>query len=108
MKVCHYLDVKPIEAPPGVFKREVLNADDGAPNRMLVFEVKPGIQTWSHSHPWEHEVFFYSGKGVVVSGEKETPIGEGSVVFIAPNEHHNFINNGDESLRFIYVLPLGT
>ncbi len=108
MKVIKYLDVKPIESPPGVFKREVLNAKDGAPNRMLVFEVRPGAVTPSHSHPWEHEVFFYAGKGVAVSGDKVTPVSAGSVVFVPPGEHHNFINKGKTPLRFIYVLPLGT
>ena len=108
MKVCHYLDVEPAEGPPGSFKREVINAADGAPNRMLVFEVKPGVQTWSHTHADYHEVFFYSGNGVVVKGGKEIPIGEGSVVFVPPNEPHSFINKGDESLRFIYVVPLST
>ena len=109
MKVSNYLDIKPVQELPGVVKREVITADDGAPNFcMRVFEVEPGSSTPSHSHPWEHEVFVLSGRGVVVSEKGETQIARGSVVFIAPEEHHCFVNNGDEVLRFICVIPLGT
>ena len=106
MKVSNYLDTKPVQELPGVVKREVITAGDGAPNFcMRVFEVEPGSSTPSHSHEWEHEVFVLSGRGVVVSGEGKTEIAKDSVIFIAPNEHHCFINNGDEPLRFICLIP---
>jgi quercetin dioxygenase-like cupin family protein len=110
MKVSNYLDIKPVQALPGVVKREVINADDGAPNFcMRIFEVEPGSSTPPHSHRWEHEVFVLSGRGVVVSGEGgETPIAKDSVVFVPPDEHHCFINNGDEVLRFICLIPIVT
>ena len=70
MKVSKYLDAKPVPELPGVVKREVINADDGAPRiYMRVFEVEPGSSTPSHSHWWEHWVFVLSGQGVVGSGE---------------------------------------
>ena len=107
MKVCNYVDAEPVPELPGVVKREVITGDDGAPRFcMRVFEVEPGSSTPSHSHWWEHEVFVLSGQGVVVGGDGETPIVEGSVVFVAPDEHHCFVNNGDELLRFICVIPL--
>jgi len=109
MKVSDYLDIKPVQELPGVVKREVINADDGAPNFcMRVFEVEPGSSTPSHSHPWEHEVFVLSGRGVVLGGEGETQIAKDSVVFVPPDEHHCFVNNGDEPLRFICVIPIVT
>ena len=107
MKVSKYFDTKSTQELPGVVKREVINADDGAPNYcMRVFEVEPGSSTPSHSHPWEHEVFVLSGRGVVVSERGETQIAKDSVVFIPPDEHHCFINNSNEILRFICVIPL--
>ena len=107
MKVSNYLETKPIQELPGVVKREVITADDGAPHFcMRVFEVEPGSSTPSHSHSWEHEVFVLSGRGVVVSEQGETQIAKDSVVFIAPNEHHCFKNNGNETLRMICVIPL--
>jgi len=107
MKVSNYMDTQPSEELPGVFKREVITAGDGAPNFcMRVFEVEPGSSTPSHAHGWEHEVFVLAGEGVVEGAEGETPIGPDSVVFIAPNEHHCFTNTGGETLRFICLIPL--
>ena len=107
MKVSNYLDTKPVQELPGVAKRDVITADDGAPRFcMRVFELEPGSSTPSHSHWWEHEVFVLSGRGVVVGEQGETPIAKDSVVFVAPDEHHCFVNKGNETLRFICVIPL--
>ncbi len=107
MKVSSHVDTKPIQELPGVVKREVINVDDGAPNFcMRVFDVEPGASTPSHEHPWEHEVFVLSGRGVVVGEQGETPIAKDSVVFVPPDEHHCFINNSSEILRFLCVIPI--
>jgi quercetin dioxygenase-like cupin family protein len=107
MKVSNYVDTQPSEEVPGVFKREVITAKDGAPNFcMRVFEVEPGSSTPHHAHDWEHEVFILSGQGMVVGEQGETLIGKGSVVFVAPNEQHCFVNTGNEVLRFICLIPL--
>jgi quercetin dioxygenase-like cupin family protein len=107
VKISKHLDTKPIEDPPGVFRREVITAADGAPNFcMRVFEVKPGSSTPYHTHPWEHETFILSGEGVVVSEKGETPIDKDSVVFIPPDEQHCFTNKGSDALRFICVIPI--
>jgi quercetin dioxygenase-like cupin family protein len=107
MKVINYADIKPTRELPGVFKREVITASDGAPNfNMRVFEVEPGSATPDHSHPWEHEVFILSGQGVVRGKPGEKEIDAGSVVFIAPNEQHSFINTGTQKLRFICLIPI--
>lgn len=107
MKVHAYRDCEPIEEVKGVSRREVITAEDGAPHfSMRVFEVEPGSSTPSHSHSWEHEVFVLSGRGVVAGEQGAIPIGKESVVLVAPNEHHCFINTGNEPLRFICVIPL--
>lgn len=109
MKISNYLDAKPTQEVPGVVKREVINAADGAPNFcMRVFDVEPGSSTPFHSHQWEHEVFVLSGEGVVKSEGKETQIARDSVIFVEPNEQHCFLNSGKKPLRFICVIPLGT
>ena len=106
MKIRKYLDAKPSQEIPGVIKREVVNADDGAPNFcMRVFDVDPGSSTPFHNHTWEHEVFVLSGNGVAVSDDGETPISVESVVFVPGDENHCFKNTGDETLRFICVIP---
>jgi quercetin dioxygenase-like cupin family protein len=106
MKVSKYLDTRPTQELPGVLKREVINADDGAPNFcMRVFEVEPGSSTPSHSHPWEHEVYILDGQGLVRGKQGEKPVSRDSVVFVPPDEHHCFVNNGSQVLRFICVIP---
>ena len=107
MKVSNYRDSTPIEEVKGVFRSEVITGDDGAPLFcMRVFDVEPGSSTPSHSHPWEHEVFVLSGKGVVAGEQGATPIAKESVVFVGPDEPHCFVNTGNEALRFICVVPL--
>ena len=107
MKVKHYLDATPIQELPGVVKREVITADDGAPNFcMRVFEVEPGSSSPSHSHPWEHEMFILSSRGIAQSEQGEIPIAKESVIFIPPNEHHCLVNTGNEPLRLICLIPI--
>ena len=107
MKVNHYLETEGTEEVPGVLCRVVIGPEDGAPRfTMRLFEVRPGGSTPFHSHWWEHEVFVLSGQGVVTGEEGDTPIAKDSVIFVPPDEHHCFTNNGNEILRFICVVPL--
>ena len=109
MIVKDYRQVTPedfVEAP-GVTVRWVISEKDGAPNfAMRVFEVEPGAASPLHTHPWEHEAFILAGTGCVRSKDGETPFQEGDVVFVAPEEKHQFVNDGDSALRFICVVPL--
>ena len=106
MKVTSYRDKEPVEEVKGVFRRDVITADDGAPLfTMRVFEVEPGSSTPSHSHEWEHEVFILSGKGVLAGEQGAMPINKEGIIFVAPHEPHCFVNTGNEPLRFICVIP---
>ncbi len=107
MKVSDYRATEPVEELSGVSKREVITADDGAENfTMRIFEIDPGNSTPPHNHPFEHEVFVLSGKGVVIGGQGAIAISKEMVVFVAPNETHCFVNTGNEPLRFICIIPL--
>ncbi len=107
MKVANYHDSEPIKEVEGVLKREVITAEDGAPNFcMRFFEVDTGSSTASHSHPYEHEIFVLNGKGVIAGEQGSLPIGKGSVVFIASDEPHCIVNTGNEHLEFICLIPL--
>lgn len=106
MKIRKYQEAKPSQEMPGVIKREVINADDGAPNFcMRVFDLDPGASTPFHTHAWEHEVFVLAGTGIAVSEEGETPISPESVIFVPGEEKHCFRNDSKENLRFICVIP---
>ena len=106
MKISDYRQVVEKEELPGVSMRVVVSAVDGAPNFVMrVFEVQPGSSTPWHSHDWEHEVFVLAGEGEVIGDEGQTPIKANRVVFVAPNEMHQFVNSGFGVLRFICCIP---
>ena len=109
VKIMNYLDAEPVEEKPGVIKRVVVGADDGAPNFcMRVFEIAPGASIPLHSHAWEHEIFVLSGKGALLQEDGETPVVKENVVFVPPNLRHGFANKGDQPLRIICLIPLMT
>ena len=110
MKVTHYRDIPPDpvgeEGASGITVRHVISEKDGADNfSMRVFQVEPGGYSPYHKHPWEHEVFILEGTAEVVSenGKRSAPAGE--VVFVLPDEYHQFRNETGELLRFICLIP---
>lgn len=108
MIVKNYRQVTPEPAAeaPGITVRWVIGQKDGAPNfAMRVFEVEPGASSPFHTHSWEHEVFILAGTGHLRSADGETPFQEEDVIFVAPEEKHQFVNDGDTTLRFICVVP---
>ncbi len=109
MKVEHYSETAAelVENVPGVTIRWVIGEKDGAPNfAMRVFEVEPYYTSPYHQHEWEHEVFVLAGEGVVRRQDSESPISNGSVVFVPGMEMHQFANRGNSVLRFICVVPI--
>lgn len=112
MKVQHYSAVAPIpveeieEATQGLTIRRVISAVDGATDfTMEIFEIGPGGYSAHHAHPWEHQVFVIKGNGVVAGRQDETPFDAGDVIFIPPNEPHQFRNTGDETVEFVCLVP---
>ena len=104
-----YKDVSPTgyqAAPEGVQIREMITAQDGAPNfAMRVFDVQPGASTPYHTHAWEHEVYIISGTGRVRTEGKETPFKPGDSVYIAPNEQHCFLADPATPVQMICCIP---
>lgn len=72
---------------------------------MRLFEVGPGGYSPLHTHNWEHEVFILEGEGVADDGEKEFKIKSGTVVYVAPEEKHQFRNIGTDTLKFLCLIP---
>jgi quercetin dioxygenase-like cupin family protein len=108
MQVRHYSAVPAVEVEgmPGVTVRWVITEQDGAPHfAMRLFEVPPGWSTEDHVHWWEHEVFVLGGSGYVRADEGRYPLREGTVAFIPGGERHQLVNDGDDALRFICLVP---
>jgi len=87
--------------------RWLIGAKQGAPNfAMRVIELAgKGDRIPLHRHPYEHEIFVFAGKGMVLKPGSEEPVGPGEFLYLAPDEEHGFLNSGDEPFRFICVIP---
>jgi len=110
MKVNRYEQVQSVpvemEGASHCRVRWLIGREDGAPNfAMRQFEVAPGGFTPKHHHPYEHEVFVIEGSGAVLEGEREHPLQAGDVVYVAPDEVHQFRNTGTAPLKFLCLVP---
>ena len=109
-KVFHYDNVKledvTMEGASKVKVRWLITKEMGAQNfAMRIFEVQPDGYSPLQQHSWEHEVFILEGEGQLFNGEKATPFKAGDVVFVLPDEMHQFRNGGKTLLRFICLIP---
>lgn len=110
MKISHYeaIDQQPVEMP-GSSKchvRYLIGPRDAAPNFVMrQFEVEPGGFTPRHSHPYEHEVFVLAGEGEVLENARPHRIAAGDIVYVAPDEVHQFRNTGGAPLKFLCLVP---
>ncbi|HEY2759080.1 MAG TPA: cupin domain-containing protein [Pirellulales bacterium] len=110
MKVAHNKSIpaKPVEmeGAHACTVRWLLGQADGTPTfAMREFEVAPGGYTPRHSHDYEHEVFVLEGNGIVIEGDQEHRFTVGDVIFVQPNEVHQFRNASDKPVRFLCLIP---
>lgn len=109
MKHYHYTEVAEEEVPApaeGVKVRWLIKEETGAPNfAMRQFTLTSGGYTPRHTHPWEHEVFIRAGSGMVLGKDGEEPVKPGDVVYMPPDEEHQFRNTGEDDLVFLCLIP---
>lgn len=110
MKVVYYEQVEQtpvkMEGAVGCRIRCLIGEADEAPSfTMRQFEVAPGGCTPKHQHAYEHEVFVFEGSGVAIDGDQQYPLRPGSVVFVPPNQVHQFRNTGPGPLKFLCLIP---
>ncbi|MDW8343803.1 MAG: cupin domain-containing protein [Verrucomicrobiae bacterium] len=90
----------------GCAYRVAISQADGAPSMaMRFFEVSPNGHTPLHEHPYEHEIFVLEGTGTVWRDGQEVPLQPGDVLFIPPNERHQFKNTGTVPFKFMCLIP---
>jgi len=110
MKVFPYTNVKAEDADSGavgVKVRWLITKEMGAPNfAMRLFEVEKGGCSPFHAHSWEHEVFILEGEGSVMSESGQKKFKQWGVVFVLPNEKHQFRNEGKGVLKFLCMVPI--
>lgn len=110
MKHVHYTDIKREKvddpAATGVNVRWLITREDGADIfAMRRFDVKAGGNTPHHRHDFEHEVFVLEGAGTLKVEDREEDLKEGDVVFIPADVKHQFVNDRDETLSFLCLIP---
>ena len=109
MKIFHYTSVEAKDAQGESSKvrvRWLITKKTGAENfAMRLFELEPGGYTPFHIHDWEHEVFILEGDGVVVGGDEERLFRTGDVIFMSPNEKHQFRNIGKNIAKILCLIP---
>ena len=110
MQVKHYDEVEAkeveMEGASRCKVRWLVSDQDGAPTfAMRQFELEPGGHTPKHFHPYEHEIYVLEGQGAVVDGDRQRPLKPGDVVFVRPNDVHQFKNTGDRLLKMICLIP---
>ncbi len=99
------IDVQ-MEGAVGVKMRMLIGPEDNAKNfHMRQFEVAPGGHTPHHAHDFEHEVLVLDGVGTVKSADGDRPCQPGDVLYVPPNEKHQFVNDGPKKLAFICLIP---
>jgi len=113
MKFIHYTDSDPIPSgkvgitdAKGLSVRFLIGRGDGAPNfSMMLLVLSPNGYTPDHSHQREEEIFVKSGNGEMKSADNRISIGQGDVIYIAPNETHQFLNTGAGDLELLCLTP---
>jgi len=110
MKVAHFDDIEArqvqMEGAAGCTVRWLIDDRDGAPNfAMRQFDMAAGGHTPKHTHPYEHEVYVLAGEGEVLEGEQARPVRAGDVIYVAPDEVHQFRNTGDAPMKFLCMVP---
>lgn len=90
----------------GASVRWLIGPAENAPNfAMRYFEIEPGGRSALDQHAHDHGVMILRGRGIVQLGEEEFEIGFGDVVYIPPDEVHQFTAAGDEPLGFLCIIP---
>jgi quercetin dioxygenase-like cupin family protein len=92
----------------GVSIRYLVVEEFGAPNfELRYFEVQKGGKTSVDEHPYEHEVFVLKGRGKLLLNDKEYPLRPNDAILIEPNEKHRLVQEGEEALGFLCIVPNG-
>lgn len=102
------IEQKPVamDGASGAKMRMLVGPQDGARNfHMRHFEVEPGGFTPHHQHDYEHEILVLKGQGVAQSEQGERRFAAGDVIWVPPNELHQFRNTGPTPLEFICLIP---
>ncbi len=71
-------------------------------------EVSPGGRVREHAHdPHEELILVFEGQGTALIEGEAHAMRPGTTLYLAPNWKHTFINQGEDPLKFFWVLMPG-
>ena len=90
----------------GALKKVLITEKEGWKDYVMrLFEISPGGNSPLHTHPWPHIVFVVDGKGTISVDGTEYEAGKGTYAYVPENIVHQFVNNGEDKLSFICIVP---
>lgn len=110
MKIAHHTEIESkdvdMAGAAGTKVRWLIGDADGAANfAMRMFEIGPGGHTPRHQHDYEHEIYVLEGEGTALEGDQQNALKAGDVVYVRPNEVHQFRNDGDAPMKMLCLIP---
>ena len=93
------------ESWQGVSRRVFIGETGESPKfHFRYFEVEQGGYTSLEQHQHEHCVFCVRGKGEATVGEQTLEMQFGDVLYVAPEDPHQFVNKNEEPFGFICIV----
>lgn len=87
-----------------VTRQLLVGPEEDVPFHLRYFEIEPGGHTTYERHEHQHVVVALRGRGEVRLGDRWEPVNYGDVVYVAPNEPHQFRADGDEPFGFFCIV----
>jgi len=89
-----------------ISKNILIGDNEKAPNFfMRYFRLKEKGHSRLEKHSQEHEVLILHGSGIIQIGDIKYQVAPFDVVYISPNELHQFSNPFSEPFGFICIIP---
>lgn len=101
------VEARPVERGEKAFIQVLIGPEDGAPHFITrKFTILPGGRIPKHKHPSiEHEQYVLSGRMKIYLGDEVREVAAGQAVYIPPDTPHAYVNEGDEPVEFLCVIP---
>ena len=99
---------KKIESPvvKGASMQTLISPEEGwIGHVMRMMEVEKGGHTPRHTHDWPHINYVAEGEGILHIEGEDHKLEPGSYAYVPANKLHQFINTGEEVLKFICIVP---
>ncbi len=98
---------KPIDKAKNTEIKWLISRKDGAKNfELRKIIIKPKGTIPKHYHPnIEHEQYVLKGKYKIGLNDKVYEVKEGDSIFIPPKTIHWYLNDSDEDVEFLCIIP---